>query len=98
MDKRKNNGGHSTKATKPDDRRLNPYKDVVREAITADDLLNVLKMLYNKSVEKQDVKAAQLLLEYTVGKPKQEVDLGVTQDSGISFLEMLGRIGENKDS
>ena len=81
MDKRKENGGHSTKA-KGTDKRKNPYRTVIYDTITADDLGKVLKMLYDKSINKQDVKAAQLLLEYTLVKPKQEFD--ITTD-GQSF-------------
>ena len=81
MDGRKNNGGNSTKA-KGTDKRKNPYRTVIYDTITADDLGKVLKMLYDKSINKQDVKAAQLLLEYTLVKPKQEFD--ITTD-GQSF-------------
>lgn len=73
MDKRKNNGGHSTKA-KGSDKRKNQYKDAVEQAASIDDVTDVLKMLLTKAKSKQDVKAAQLFLEYTIGKPKQEID------------------------
>ena len=80
-DGRKNNGGHSTKA-KGTDKRKNPYRDIVQDTISKEDLAEVLMMLKNKAVEKKDVKAAQLLMEYTIVKPRQEYD--VTTD-GESF-------------
>ena len=74
MDKRKENGGHSTKA-KGVDKRKNPYRTVIHDTITAENLGNVLLMLYEKSITNKDVKAAQLLLEYTLIKPKTEIDI-----------------------
>ena len=69
MDGRKNNGGHSTKA-KGVDGRANKYKSLVTDEITPDKFVNILKMLYEKAIKEQDTKAAQMLLEHTVGKPK----------------------------
>jgi len=74
MDGRKNNGGNSTKA-KGVDKRMNQYKDVVNNALTHEDLTEVFKMLYEKATVKGDVKAAQILIEYTVGKPVQQTDV-----------------------
>lgn len=75
MDKRKFNGnkGHSTKA-KGLDKRKNPYKAVLADTLTAEDLSKVVKMLYNKALTKYDVKAAQLLMEYYLGKPKETIE------------------------
>lgn len=79
MDKRKNNGnkGHSTKA-KGFDKRKNEYKKVLEEALTSDDLIQVVKMLFVKAIEKQDVKASQILMEYYLGKPKETIDATYT--------------------
>ena len=41
MDKRKQNGGHSTK-TKGADKRKNEYKDVVKSVVTVEKLADVL--------------------------------------------------------
>lgn len=73
MDKRKNNGGHSTKALGVDKRR-NEYKKVLEDALTSDELINVVKMLYAKAIDKQDVKASQILMEYYLGKPKETIE------------------------
>lgn len=78
MDKRKKNGGHSTKA-KGVDKRKNEYKDVVNEVITTEKLSQVLNMLFNKAVDHDDVPAAKILLEYSLGKPKETKDISITE-------------------
>lgn len=72
MDKRKNNGGNSTVA-KGIDKRKNGYKNILEDALTPDDLSKVVKMLYNKSINDEDVNASKILLEYYLGKPTQSV-------------------------
>ena len=74
MDKRKNNGGNSTKA-KGFDKRKNEYKDILGDALTPEDLKGVIQMLLNKSVNENDTNAAKILLEYYIGKPQQSVDV-----------------------
>ena len=74
MDKRKNNGGNSTKA-KGFDKRKNEYKEVLNNAITPEELTSVVKMLLKKSVKDNDTMAAKLLLEYYLGKPQQSMDI-----------------------
>jgi hypothetical protein len=79
MDNRKNNGGHSTKATRPDDKRKNKFKEEINEAFNTEDIIQVLTMLKIKAIGDQDVPAAKLFLEYIVGKPDQTIDVeGVT--------------------
>jgi hypothetical protein len=96
-DKRKNNGnkGHSTKA-KGVDKRMNPYRDVINDEITPEDLKSVLRMLVTKATTNKDVKAAQLLMEYTLVKPKQEIDI-TTDGEGLGFYlkDVLG-FGKSK--
>jgi hypothetical protein len=72
MDERKNNGGNSTVA-KGFDKRKNPYKEILEKALKPDKLALVIKMLYNKSINEQDVNASKILLEYYLGKPTQSV-------------------------
>ena len=88
MDKRKNNGGHSTKA-KGVDKRKNPYRNAIHEAISKDQVIDVLKAMYDKAIEKKDVKAAQLLLSYTVGKPVDNINLNSDNDFNVSILEFI---------
>ena len=61
MDKRKQNGGHSTK-TKGADKRKNEYKDVVKSVVTVEKLADVLKMLLGKAIDEQDIPASKLLV------------------------------------
>jgi hypothetical protein len=81
MDKRKNNGGHSTKALGVD-KRKNLFKNVLASTLTAEELGGVFKMLYTKAIEDEDVQAAKLIIEYAVGKPTQQLD--VTGEHRIS--------------
>jgi hypothetical protein len=99
MDGRKNNGnkGHSTKA-KGADKRKNQYKDAVEQAASIEDVADVLKMLLSKAKTKQDVKAAQLFLEYTIGKPKQEMDINSTEGLSINFVDLIKSFGTDQDS
>lgn len=74
MDARKKNGGHSTKA-KGIDKRKNPFKDVIAESQTPEDVKAVLNMVKQKAITEQDIPAAKLYLEYTLGKPDQTIEL-----------------------
>ena len=78
MDKRKNNGGHSTK-TKGADKRKNEYRDVVKSVVTVDKLAEVLKMLLGKAINEQDIPASKLLLEYSLGKPTETKDITINE-------------------
>ena len=73
MDKRRNNGGNSTKA-KGIDKRKNEFKDLVADAITEEDIKSVFKMLLYKSIDDKDTKASEILLSYRIGKPTQVVE------------------------
>jgi len=109
MDKRKNNGGHSTKAKNPlSDRRKTQFKDVIHKALDPKELEDVFKMLYDKAVNEQDTSAAKLLIEYTVGKPTQSIDVetnvlnSIPIDSLVSFksdtiIEIEESTEENQD-
>lgn len=93
MDKRKYNGnkGHSTKA-KGVDKRKNEYRTALTKAADVDDLVEVLKMLKTKATTKQDTKAAQIFLEYYLGKPKESIDLHTSGDNTIDFTQVLKAI------
>ena len=75
MDKRINNGnrGHSTKA-KGSDKRKNEYRELLDLAATPDEVIEVIKTLKVKAIEKQDVNAIKLFLEYYLGKPKETIE------------------------
>jgi len=73
MDKRRNNGGNSTKA-KGVDRRKNDYKSVLENTLTHEDLGEVVKMLFKKAVEDEDTTSAKILMEYYLGKAKETIE------------------------
>tara|TARA_R110000782_G_scaffold253265_1_gene341340 strand:+ start:322 stop:603 length:282 start_codon:yes stop_codon:yes gene_type:complete len=73
MDKRRNNGGNSTKA-KGVDKRKNDYKSVLESTLTHEDLGKVVKMLFNKAVKDEDTTSAKILMEYYLGKPKETIE------------------------
>ena len=77
MDKRKNNGGNSTK-TKGVDRRRNETKSIISEVVTDEELRKVLTMLLKKAITDEDIQAAKLLLEYSLGKPTETKDITIT--------------------
>ena len=78
MDKRKQNGGHSTK-TKGADKRKNEYKDIVKSVVTVEKLAEVLTMLLGKAIDEQDIPASKLLLEYALGKPTEKKDITINE-------------------
>jgi ActR/RegA family two-component response regulator len=76
-DKRKNNGGHSTKASGVD-KRKNKYLHLLDEASTDEDVVKVIRKLKSIATEKGDVQAIKLFLEYYLGKPKETIDIDHT--------------------
>lgn len=90
MDKRVNNGGHSTKSTGID-RRKNEYKNALSKAITEEDVINVIHALKGKALQ-GDVKACRLFLEYSLGKPAQVLEVGY---SSPEWLDSLLNIDNN---
>lgn len=80
MDKRKGNGGHSTKA-KGVDKRKNDFKTAINKAFKDEDVIHVLKTMYNLATQEADIQAAKLFLEYTAGKPSQQMDVTTNGDN-----------------
>lgn len=77
MDKRKNNGGHSTKSTKATDKRKNQYKEALDQAGSIEKVAEVLDMLYNQAVNTGSTRAAKIYLEYYLGKPVETKDISI---------------------
>jgi hypothetical protein len=76
MDKRKENGGHSTRTKDGTiDKRKNEYREALKEASTKQDVVDVINMIKTKAIKDKDVQAGKLFLEYYIGKPKDEVDI-----------------------
>ena len=88
MDSRKDNGGHSTKSKTGLDKRKNEYKNALEMAASVDDVVQVINVVKNKALEKQDINAAKIFLEYYLGKPKESLDVTSEQKS-IDFNELL---------
>jgi len=97
MDKRKNNGnkGHSTKA-KGVDKRKNEYRELLDLAATPDEVVEVIKTLKAKAIEKQDVNAIKLFLEYYLGKPKETIE-NINIDANKLTPEEIKEISKNLD-
>ena len=76
------NGGHSTKSLKSYDRRMSSYKAAVRDAISQEDVIEVLQNL-TQLAKQDDVAAAKLFLEYTIGKP--QISVSVESDTTVSI-------------
>ena len=92
MDNRRFNGnkGHSTRAVRPDDKRLNPAKKLLSKYITEDldytQLSKLLNSLYQKGL-KGNTHAASLFLSYILGKPKESVDI-TTDDKPLNTFDL----------
>jgi hypothetical protein len=74
MDKRKQNGGHSTKA-KGIDKRKNDYRQAIEQAMTTEDIALILRRCKDIALsdDKDRMAALKILLEYTLGKPHQTI-------------------------
>lgn len=97
MDKRKNNGGNSTKA-KGIDKRKNEYRKAISEAVSYDDVKALLSQAVKVALseDKDRLKAMQMVLEYTLGKPKESLDLNAQVEGGINFKELINSIRGDK--
>lgn len=72
MDKRKYNGGNSTKS-KGIDKRKNEYKQALQIAGNIDDVVKVIQTVKKEAIG-GDLQACKLYLEYYLGKPKDTVE------------------------
>lgn len=75
-DKRKNNGGHSTKSVGLD-KRKNKYKGALDAASSFDDVVLVINALKTNALD-GDVTAAKIYLEYYLGKPTVSIESEIT--------------------
>jgi hypothetical protein len=87
MDNRINNGnkGHSTKALGVD-KRKNEYRTALADAARLSDVIEVIRAVMKKA-KGGDIKAAQLFLEYYLGKPTNNID--ITTSEGINFKDLF---------
>jgi len=85
-DKRKNNGGNSTKAVRKNDKRLNPAKALLERYIDEEFTYDKANKLFNKLYKdgmNGCVKSATLFLSYTLGKPKETKEIQVELDKNF---------------
>lgn len=73
-DKRKNNGGNSTKSTGPD-KRKNDYRKAIDEAVTNEDVVKVILKFKDLFIDNDDLQAGKIFLENVLSKPTQGLDV-----------------------
>ena len=86
MDRRRYNGGNSTKS-KGIDKRKNEYKSALNQAISMQDVIDVLTKLLNQAKnEDEGIQAKKLLLEYCLGKPLDKIEV---EQHGTNFQPVV---------
>jgi hypothetical protein len=93
MDKRSENGGHSTKALGVD-KRKNKYLELLDQASTPEEIVSVIKKLKEIALIKGDVQAIKLFLEYYLGKPKETIE--TTHNLNEFNIKELFKFDNNK--
>lgn len=93
-DRRKYNGGNSTKAVRPNDKRLNPFRHVLKEAMTPTQVKEVITAMYKKAID-GDTKAATLLMNYYLGKPKESIELSASGDIQFTLKKLVSFNSDN---
>lgn len=98
-DKRKDNGGHSTKAKRPDDKRLNQAKRLldkyIKENVDDEKFKALMDRLYNDAIN-GDNKATTIYLNYVLGMPKQTADISSNGESINNPVIIFGKTNSNK--
>jgi len=95
MDKRKNNGGHSTKGfagRKPKAKEIKIAEELDKVA----DLNAVFKALFER-VKDNDVGAIKLWLSYRLGLPKQSIDHTTNGDNINASITPISFVKSNDD-
>jgi hypothetical protein len=97
MDKRSNNGGHSTKS-KGIDKRKNDYRQAIENAVSREDVELILNQCKDIAMSSKPdrMQAVKLILEYTLGKPKQELDLNNNMNITSDSIKELFKIDSSK--
>lgn len=93
-DRRKHNGGHSTKPKSLKDKRLNPFRTVLKEAATPEEVKEVIRAVYEKAKD-GDTKAAALFLSYYLGKPKESIELSASGDIQFTLKKLVSFNSDN---
>lgn len=87
MDKRQNNGGHSTKGFAGRPKKADEIKLIEKLDLLIDND-EVVKML-GKQILKGDSRAMNLYFGYRYGKPKESVDISSDNGLDISFKNLI---------
>lgn len=89
-DKRKNNGGNSTKSNKSTDKRKNKNKKLLDKYISDSfkykDLKDVMNQLL-KDAKAGDTKSSALFLAYILGKPIEFKEIDINSDGFTIIIE-----------
>lgn len=92
-DKRKNNGGNSTKSVKTTDKRKSVGRDLIDKYINEDfdyeRFKEMMEKLFKSGIE-GDTKSSSLFLAYILGRPKETKDITTNgNDINISPIEWV---------
>lgn len=100
-DKREGNGGHSTKAKNPNDKRLNTHKGLLDKYVKDDFSYAKLKTLMDKIYTDAlagNHKAGSLFLSYVFGKPRETVETIHDFPQGSVTIRSTGDTPSVKDN
>ena len=50
-------------------------------------------MVKTKAIEKQDIQAGKLFLEYYLGKPETQIDIKSSEGVSIDFKDLIKSVG-----
>lgn len=90
MDKRKNNGGHSTKPTNPNDLRLATKTDLQLIHERLEPFTNDAITKHAEAITKGERWAIELFYKYRYGMPKQVIDQNTNLNvNEINLKELL---------
>ena len=87
MDKRKNNGGHSTKGYAGRPRKADEEKLIEKLDVLIDNDKAISKL--GEMVLNRDSRAMNLYFGYRYGKPKESVDITSSEGLNINFKDLI---------
>jgi hypothetical protein len=98
LDKRKNNGGHSTKPTKPTDKRLLSKSEAVALVEQMDSIMSIGEVLtkLKELADGGDFQALRLWMAYRLGQPKQSID-HTTDGEKITGFQVTIKRNDTRD-
>ena len=91
MDKRRNNGGHSTKgrAGRPPKDKENRIRDLMKP-YSLDAIQCLADIIVDEKARASDrISASKLIIEYTYGKPKETIEQTTTHKTPIDLRQLI---------